>query len=353
MPGRSSDPEGPPSPKLLPGDSMRPPSTNDPAVLARAAELAALSGVRSRPLDHCAACNKRIERGAVCAACGYCNRDSKRYCQKCEREVRVASDGTLRKPWVLVVATLLLAAAAAAFYFIGAFAAGVVAALSVGGALLVYGRRMAVRCVPCRRLVEPYKLRPAEKKVLGSARRRWVLTSVLFALLAVAMSAPVLAARPALEIDSFGVGWTSSVPWSHRNLERRVVTVQSDWGPLRLVVRRALNDSFTVRGYFLMHSILPESTNPRLGDAAVERLLARAVEGAIPGAKVLRVERVDAPRGESALEARFTLDGAPGRARLLLVERNVIISAFVAAGDGGADDGGGKAFLDSLEQRTQ
>jgi hypothetical protein len=346
---RGSDPEGP----GLPGDSVRPPSTNDPVVLARAAELAALSGVRSRPLDHCAACNKRIEKGAVCAACGYCNRDSKRYCRKCEREVRVASDGLLRKPWVLAVAALLLMVAASAFYFIGVFAAGVVAALAVGAALILYGRRMDVRCVPCRRTVEAYKLRPAEKKALGSARRRWMLTSVLFALLAVAMAAPVLAARPALEIDSFGVGWTSTVPWSHRNLERRIVTVQSDWGPLRLVVRRALNDSFAVRGYFLMHTMLPESSNPRLGDAAVERLLSRAVEGAVAGAKVVRMDRVDAPGGQPALEARFTVGGGSGRARLLFVDRNMVLTAFVAAGDGGADDDGGKAFLDSLQQRTQ
>jgi hypothetical protein len=217
-------------------------------------------------------------------------------------------------------------------------------------AFVIVSGTTALRCVPCRRKVEAFQLQLSERKQVSAARRRWFLAAVLGSVVGVGLAAPLFAARSQLHVDSFGIGWTATTPWSHRTLERRTVIVHGHWGPARFTTHRALNPSFEVRGYYLLHTMLPEKADPGADHAAFEALLQRAVDAAAPGAKLAPTEIVQVAAGrarEGALTG--TLDGRPiaGRARALVVERDVVVAMFVS--DAGAPSAtAGLSFLDSL-----
>jgi hypothetical protein len=356
-PAARSDPPRPHGDR--PRSSFPPPSEapDSAAILAAAARR-----ISSKPpaLDVCAACSRRIDKGEDCASCGWSNQHKRRSCRECHRDLSVVSDlwpgraaaGDLvrRKLPIVALPVLVLGCAAAALHFHGTYPAAMLLVLPLAIAFVIVGGATALRCVPCRRKVETFQLQLSERKQVSAARRRWFLAALLSSLVGVGMTAPLFAARSPLHVDSFGIGWTATTPWSHRTLERRTAVVQGQWGPARFTIHRALNPSFEVRGYYLLHTMLPEKADPGGDPAAFEALLQRAVDAAAPGAKLGPTEVVQVAAGRARDGALAgTLDGRPiaGRARALVVERDVVVVMFVS--DAGAPAAtAGLSFLESL-----
>lgn len=300
----------------------------------------------------CGACARPVDRGENCPSCGWHDGDLARYCPKCRRRMLVGADTLARRGLLVAWGVLTLAGAAATFYALGLLHALAAATALVAPLGIRDGRAAALRCPPCGSRLEAGALHRVERTLIAAYKRRRYLASSLLVLIAVALATPSFATTPDLHVDSFGVGWTASLPATHRDIEKLVLTMSGDGGPLRLVARRASNPRLPVQTLLIMLVSLPERDARPIEHPSYDRWLGRALDTAVGGAPSIEKSHiVTSPLGPGR-EAKFeaTVEGKPvsGRLRAFVNEQNLVMVAFVARGEGGADDPTGISFLESL-----
>ena len=94
-------------------------------------------------LDFCGSCNRPLEKGDVCARCGWSNAEKVRHCRTCKRKLVLVSGVTRRKSVVVLLGLASVVIAAGVFLLFGPYIA--FSALGVCGGLVFVGDAASLR----------------------------------------------------------------------------------------------------------------------------------------------------------------------------------------------------------------
>ena len=290
-----------------------------------------------KSLEPCPSCSRPVEKGEVCARCGWNLFDKHRVCRQCKGDLDLGSLATRKR---LIPAALLVAAiagAVAVFLFVGPLPAGAVVAAAVAVVFFIDAGTLGYHCAKCNLTFDGTLDKPEQQRI-SRARSKTIAAAVLILVAAVAMPALASWEPPTLTQSSFGVGWELPVPRTSSVIAKQLHTVKVNGASHQLHVRRADREYLPGRTYWLAEVAFEEFG----GDGKIERAAfeaaAKDVIATMFGGEVSDVKEVTAPGAQQALDMKIAgtdhgkkIDGVM---RALAFEHNLVF--VIVTGDGAA-----------------
>lgn len=323
-PARGSSPSSPKG-----GPSLPPP----------AAPIVGLPPPTQGKLDFCGSCNRPLEKGDVCARCGWSNGEKVRHCRTCKKKLVLVSGVTRRTSVVVLLGVLAVAVAAGVFFVFGPFVA--LSAFGLCGAFVFVGDALSLRyaCKTCTVAVYTERLQKEETDRIGVAKRKAFALAGACGVVAIGLFAGSSSSARTISDAGYGFAWTLSVPGTHSRVTSEVTQISLPAGAKRMRVQRAERPYLGGPVYFLTHvqytypagsAELDKPALVALAKQTIEAYFGGRVAGSIDGA------------GES-VQASFTGTfqnrSISGRLRATQYEHDMVVVAVVSPNPADLQDG--------------
>lgn len=299
-------------------------------------------------LQFCASCKSPVEKGDVCARCGWNNAEKQRHCRQCKKKLALVS-GVSRSPVLIgLIAVGSIALGAGALLLFGVIAGLAALAFGLGLGLAADALTLRYACASCTVAVYTERRLKEEEARLASARRKSAAVAIACGLLGGGLLLVPGGSSHKLEASAFGVAWAVEVPSTHAQIGSEVALIQTPKGERRVRVQWAERSLLAGRSYFLMNMPYSSSAGSPESDkaglqASIEQVVQVVFNGSVTGA-------VD-PKGDS-LQAEFagTFHGKPvfGRVIGTQYETDMVFVALTAGAAQDLRDSGADAYLSSV-----
>jgi hypothetical protein len=190
-------------------------------------------------IEFCGSCNRHVEKGDLCARCGWNNAEKHRHCRQCKKKLSLVSIATRS-----VAATALFSAAALAIGAAVGVLFGVVAGISAAvlcGALVIVADALTLRyaCKTCTVTVYAERLQKEETVRIGTAKRKGLALAGVAGVVAIGLFAGSGASSHAIADSSYGIAWKLAVPGTHSRIADEVAQITVPSGSKRVRVQFA------------------------------------------------------------------------------------------------------------------